>query len=136
MIRLLKPSEVIERWRFLAPLFEESVESSRGHLSMADLVRGCLSEEYHMWLSEHPVGVLFCRFVRYPEKRVYRLMLLVANLELAKQYISTVESFAAVKGCDEVEIFGREGWLKTLSGYDRTHVVMSKDIRVAKKEVA
>lgn len=136
MIRLLTPREALERWRGFYGLIQPTVDGSHGQLTSRSLLHNVSVGTYRMWINESPPAALFTRFVDYPGKRVCRLMLLVANMDLVKENLPIVEAWAAENGCDDVEIFGRRGWRRALDGYDETHVILTKPVRQEKRKVA
>jgi hypothetical protein len=46
--------------------------------------------------------------------------------------IERIEAYAGDEGCARIRIFGRKGWLCVLEGYDAKHVIMDKELGVAK----
>lgn len=40
--------------------------------------------------------------------------------------ISKIEDYAKAEGCKAMRIFGREGWVRVLDGYEKTAIVMEK----------
>lgn len=40
--------------------------------------------------------------------------------------LAKIEDYARAEGCKALRIFGREGWLRVLDGYEKTAVVMEK----------
>jgi hypothetical protein len=42
--------------------------------------------------------------------------------------IAGIEKYAKAEGCKALRIFGREGWLRALDGYQKRAIVIDKEL--------
>ena len=74
--------------------------------------------------------VIFAQFIQSPRGRGLSFKLALGNgLDNVLPLLdATFEHLASQMECDFVEVVGREGWLRKLSGFKRDYTVMSKQL--------
>jgi hypothetical protein len=64
----------------------------------------------------------------YPNGRVLRIWLAGGELDELMLYLSSADSYARWQGCKAVELEGRPGWERVLTGYTKRRVVLTKEL--------
>lgn len=75
------------------------------------------------------MGTLVTALVKRPVGLVCRMMACSGErLQIWREFHLEIERYAKGEGCVKVELEGRPGWARALSGYQRTRVVLEKDL--------
>ena len=64
----------------------------------------------------------------HPKGRVLRLWLAGGDLQELLHFLPVADMYAAEQGCMAIEIEGRAGWEKVLTGYSKRRVILIKEI--------
>lgn len=120
-------------WPKVAPILERVL--SAHHYHDATTIFHCLNNgEMQLWaefIDENPQSVAITEIVCYSHSKICRVLYAAGVLsDKWIDYITAIEQWAAVNGCNHIEVIGRGGWERFLSraAYDRLHVVLHKEL--------
>ena len=134
--------EAIEvTWPFVKDLLDKVIKRNPTEHTLEtvkqDLLDGCTQ----LWVGvENNIGIVLAGttcFVNYPKEKRLRIILLGAQRNTINSWKkicwekdSPLLRFAKENGATKVELFGRDGWLKTLFdiGFRKHYIVMTKEI--------
>jgi hypothetical protein len=116
-------------WSEVEPLLRKALDRGRGEWAATDIHSGILDRSFQLWVAKHS-GVIrgagVTQILNYPRLRVCVFTLGGGSqLKFYKWGIHIIEEWARSQGCDELRIYGRRGWLKTL-GWDEAYTVAAK----------
>lgn len=66
--------------------------------------------------------------LEYPKARVLRIWLAGGDLEEIKYFLPAADNYARSVGCSEIEVEGRLGWERVLTGYEKRRVILVKEL--------
>jgi len=127
-----------EQYRFYWPSIERELDKVphiwRPFFTKEYLRDIPLHQELYVWeagIEGAMTIVIFAQFIQTPRGNGLSFKLALGNGldECLPQLEATFEHLAQVMGCDFVEIYGRPGWLRKLSGFKRDYVVLSRQLR-------
>lgn len=109
-------------WPMLAPALAHA-----GHThDERDLLAAIASGEMQLWPGRK--AAIVTELVRYPQFDAARFFLAGGDLEELRAMEPRLVDWARGQGCARVEIGGRSGWLRALTGYAPLCTVMAKPI--------
>lgn len=119
-------------WQAVAPMLERAIRHGDGGYEVADLLSSVRSTDMQLWLG-YANGRLEIAAVTEialrPRKKVLRVVALAGKKIDAwiNDGLPVIEAFGRAKGCEEIEMQGRKGWLRKLPWVSH-HVVMRKGL--------
>jgi hypothetical protein len=105
-------------WSMLAPATQ-----AYENISREDVEGGLRSGDFMLFRGAHSLAVV-C-----PYGGALRVGLAGGDLEELLEVEQDICSYAIENGFSSVEIIGRPGWERVLDGYERTAVLMRKELR-------
>jgi len=129
-IGALSTEDALAIWSRVEPLLRRVTSRDHGR-SSTDTIKKLIEEEKAtLWAHKgldlicitsidiHPTGVKSCLVHACGGK----------GLEVCKDMSEILAEYAKTVGCDLLEIYGREGWLKTLNGFEKDITVMTREL--------
>ena len=113
-----------ETWATAKPMLEAALEHQDTH-SIIDVYRAIEGGAAQIWCADKSCVVT--EILEHPKKRVARIWLAAGNrFELVTKMLPDIEDWARELGCDSVEVVGRRGWRRVLTGYTEPHTILEK----------
>ena len=128
----VNPENVPKIWPLVSHLIAKAME--RGGLGrFADVERDVLAINSYLWLAVESNSVLATAVTKVTEgKKGERLCTIVAcggyDWNRWGMLIEGIEKYARAEACRHIEICGRPGWVKRLTGYRTAKVVLRKEL--------
>ena len=95
----------------VAELLQPAVDRGGTH-RMSDIEAGVEEGRFQLWVDTRMVGIT--EIIDFPLKRVLHVFLVGGDLEQIKNLHDDVWDWAVARGCSEMTLSGRPGWLKAL----------------------
>lgn len=80
-----------------------------------DIERGVLDGRFQLWIG--PDGAAITEILVYPKKKVLHVFLAGGSKEQIIDFQASAMAWGQAHGCSEMNISGRKGWLRALSGH-------------------
>lgn len=128
------PAERIDDiWSQVAPLIELATGWSRGKETAFDIRRSLMARDCQLWVwwEEGVRAVFITEIVDHARKRTARIRICCGQGRKSwESYLPVIEAWARSNGAAAMELIARPGWEKVLlpQGYERTHVLLEKDL--------
>ncbi len=92
-----------------------------------DFIEKIAAGRMHFWTSKNAACLV--EIVTFPKRRILRFRMAGGSLkEIIESEPHIIEWAVKNYNCNQVEIFGREGWERALPGYKRKCIVLAKEI--------
>ena len=130
-LRQIPPLAVLYEWPRVAPLVRQAMEQGDGCYLEADVAMACMAGQWQLWVSGSGgeiKAVLITEILNFPRKRKCLLRYAAGTLGGILPHWEVFASWAREQGCDMVEIYGREGWEKTLPEWKKCHAVFQREL--------
>ena len=129
-MRIIPVDDIPAAWDVARPNILKALDRSMGRWGERDILAALVSspEFWTLWLHEN--AALVTRLVGYPRMAVCEIVLAGGeNLKSWAQYETLICDYARSKGCQQIEMYGREGWdrIKT-EGWEKTGVRLTKEL--------
>ena len=116
-------------WTKVAPLLQKALD---GTYDIIDVEQGLQDNRFQLFISWNNgiESAVITEIAEYPKAKVLRYVLAGGtNLENWLEEIQEViEKFAKKNHCTQLEVAGREGWLKKLKDFKEKAILLSKDL--------
>ena len=109
-----------------------ALDEGNGEYALGDIRKSLLTGANQLWvvmLAGEVVGACVTEIIRYPKRKSCFVRFFSAEDGLRESWLDhldIIEAWAKERGCDAVEVSGREGWKRVLKDYKLTHVVLRK----------
>lgn len=132
---VVAPWEVESVWAVAWPLLGPAVAESGGRWDEAAVKARLLKGDQHLWTWWSSRGALACAVVS--EVNRYPTGLQVCDLwfcgghglsEWCGPMLAAIEAWARRIGCHRIMVSGRVGWERVLPGFERTGIVLEKEL--------
>jgi hypothetical protein len=125
------PAQVARMWPHVAHLIRRAMQ--RGGMGrFADVERDVLSADAYLWVAIDAGAVLAAAVTKVTQDNDHRVCTIVAcgGRDFARWggLIAGLEDYARAESCRRIEIAGRPGWLRRLSGYRPVKIVIRKEL--------
>jgi hypothetical protein len=125
------PAQVARMWPHVAHLIRRAMQ--RGGMGrFADVERDVLSADAYLWVAIDAGAVLAAAVTQVTQDNDHRVCTIVAcgGRDFARWggLIAGLEDYARAESCRRIEIAGRPGWLRRLSGYRPVKIVIRKEL--------
>lgn len=97
-----------------------------GTYSLEDVEHEIDNERAQFWPFPH--GAVVTQVCEYPLLRVLRVWLAGGQLHEMERGFDFLEDVAREFNCSRIEIDGRKGWGRVMTGYTETRVVYTKEV--------
>lgn len=124
----ISPAQIPSVWDEVKP-FLSKCDGYR--MSAEDHYEPLCDGSQNLWLCYHDkqiVGACVTTIVHYPKTSILEVTTLGGCGGNWNEMMEDVEQFAIANQCSRVEIVGRAGWLKALTGYSVVSTIISKEI--------
>jgi len=118
---LLNPADVLAQWPIIKPHIDSALAHSVGEITTFQLFQQAMSGQVHVWvyLDQHAqiTVVSSTRFLQYDNCKALQIMTFggsVSDWELTQPVHSVFERFAKENKCQNIQIWGRKGWVKRM----------------------
>lgn len=68
------------------------------------------------------------QILTFPRRRVLRVWLAGGDLDELRWALGHADDIARSRGCSAIEIDGRKGWARALTGFEPTRIVLTREI--------
>lgn len=136
-MRRVEQAQVTDCLPFVLPYLDRAAAHSDGEHDTETLGLELLNGDLEMWLiyddvKKELVGAVTTTFLVYPLKWAMEVRTLTVDAprEEWAPLFEQLETYAAIHGCETIEMSGRKGWMKVLPdlGFDSVTVRMSKRV--------
>ena len=131
MLTGILSSDLDEFWHKVRPLIQRAIDESDGDYLIDDIYEALWLRDMQLWVwyqDGEIIGALVTEILDRPENRVCTLVLGGgAGLDFWKND-TTIYRWAKGNGCSSVEIHGRKGWGRVLSGWKETSTNFRRDL--------
>lgn len=130
-----------EHFHQLPALVKDHIESalSHGHgeRTWEDVASELIEGSKQLWLAtlnDKFIATVVTHIIDYPKKRTCEVCYLGGEqgegVIEALGLVSTIEEWAKLNNCDDMQVFGRRGWLRALSkeGYSERYTILGKEL--------
>lgn len=125
------PQQVQEIWPHAAPLLKAACRRTRLN-AFEDIEADILSSRSLLWLAWNGRAVEAAAATVLINSEAGKVCIITVcggtNMNRWLPLLGQIEAYARREGCVRVRIYGRRGWLRVLSGYHATHLIMDKPI--------
>ncbi len=133
-VAILNPNQLPQMWEDRRPLLEEAGEWSAGESTPQTVVHGVLGGSYQLvaFMRGHvPESVLVITMSEFGTgKRILEVLLASGSgLKNWMQHEEKMIEYAKHHGCASIRMIGREGLQRMLKGWERTAVVLEREVK-------
>lgn len=118
-------------WETVKPFIEQALEESPNDYTSQDIYEAVLLRDMQLWVwkeNEKIIAALVTELRDFPRKKICTLVLGAgAGLDIWKDD-DAIFRWAKERGCHSVEIFGRRGWGKALTGWREVDTHFRRDL--------
>jgi hypothetical protein len=122
-------------WPKLLPFIRKALSVDTGRYTEASIFDALLERQMQLWAAIDPedgrrlLAICITEIRNYPGKKVGTVFLCAgAGMAGWLPYLADIEAWFRVKGCREVDIYGRKGWAKMLPDYTFARVLLRKEL--------
>ena len=136
-VKRVETAEVEDYLPFAWSHLQAALAHSNDEGSIDDLCEELERGELELWLiynsgQKKLCGAATTGFLTYPMKMVLEIRTLAVDAprEEWKPLIDVLETYAAIHGCESIDLMGRRGWAKLGAqlGFKEVHVKMSRRV--------
>ena len=125
--------KVDEAWKHVSNFVRRGITKGlKGRMTAADLRLQVAAGEMDMWLvvlGDRVKAALFTNFINYPRQRVCNIVFIAGqDRKHWLHLLNDLERWAVAQGAQLMQIAARTGWLPDLPDYQKTHVMLAKEI--------
>ena len=129
----VQPEEMDLWWERAKPFVARALAEGRGEYAAADVCRFLDQRAMQLWLlwDGSVRGAVVTELCNYPCYRTCIVRLFAADRAIRDAWLpmlGIIEAWARTQDCEAIEVIGRPGWKRVLSGYEQTHLVLRKDL--------
>lgn len=132
---VLVPVPVHQLMRYVRPTMAllDRVLSREGDVAVTDVFREVAVGNMQLWVVEQDgevIAACVTKLVIRPLRKVCQILYVAGdNIGHWLHHVSTLERWAAAEGATRIEVMGRKGWKRVLSGYRMDAAVFRKDLK-------
>lgn len=126
----LSRDEALLVWPLIEPLVKRATDRDFGRSSPETIKQLIQDDKALLWVDKNLKMALVTTIEVYPTGKKSLLCRVCAgeDLNIPKSFIETLKNYAKDIGCECIEIFGRDGWLKVFKDMKKDYSVMRLDI--------
>lgn len=129
---IVPPSSLVRYWHLAEPLIQRMLNRGRGEYALSDVYEALYRGRKDLWFGKRDEKVVAClvgEVHAYPRYSVYLIFGFAADdMKYWLERLDRIEAHAVSKGCVCLEEWGRGGWEKVLTDWEKAHVVMRKPL--------
>jgi hypothetical protein len=126
------PKRVDEFWPHVSSLLKAACRRTELN-AFADIEADVLSGRSLLWLAWNGRTIEAAAATILINSEIGKVCIITvcggSELKRWLGLINQIENYARDEGCARVRIFGRQGWLRALDGYEAKHIIMDKELR-------
>ena len=132
---VLVPVPAFRLMEYLRPTMAllDRVLSREGDVAVTDVYRAVAVGDMQLWVVERDREVLAAvvtKLVVRPLRKVCQILYVGgSNMDDWLHHLSDIEGWAAAEEATRIEVVGRKGWKRVLSGYRMDAAVFRKDLK-------
>lgn len=114
----------------------DRVLSREGDVAVTDVYREVAIGNMQLWVVERDgevIATVVTKLVTRPLRKVAQILYLAGvdngNMPSWLHHLSSIEAWALAEGATRIEVVGRKGWKRVLSGYRMDAAVFRKDLK-------
>ncbi len=128
-MRQIYPKDIPQVWGWVAPLLQDALAYCDGKYTVQSVQKSILDRMQQLWVFGDPIQSAFVtELIDYPGKRVCLIFIAAGRKEDLIACQLEIEKWAEMNGCVQLEFHGRNGWERVLKDWQKTHVVMKKEL--------
>jgi len=117
---------------------ESALRFSYGEREIHDIMKELVKGSKQIWLGtigDKFVATVVTQIIQYPKKKTCEICYLGgeagSGVLKALGEVEAIENWAVDNGCDDIQVFGRRGWLKALKkhGYSSRYTIIGKNLK-------
>lgn len=116
-------AEFREHWGRCAKYIEPALS---GAYSLGDVLNEITEGRARFWPMARSAVVT--RIHDYPRSRTLRIWLAGGDMDELVGFLDAADNYARSEKCERIELEGRKGWAKVLTGYEVTNVVLTREV--------
>lgn len=119
---------LVDNWVRCEPMLQRAVDEADAGFDLRFVWDEIISNRAQFWPGATSIGV--SRLANAPNGSQSCICWLCAGdgLDEIRKTLATVRAWAKGIGCSRMEIIGRRGWLRALSGFRETATILVEDI--------
>lgn len=131
MIAAIRKEDTHTVWPHISHLIKKATDRDKGRSSPETIFESIQKDEALLWATDDLSLVCITSIESYPTgiKACVVQACGGEDLEKCKELCELLADYAKTIDCDLLEIYGREGWLRTLPNFTKDVVAMSRDIK-------
>lgn len=117
---------LLAEWQRCAPYIEAALEYCDGAYELDDVASIVVAGDAQFWpLAD---AAIVTEIIKYPRKTALRFWLAGGNLQTLAEAEPAIIEWSKQYSCQSVEIIGRRGWTRALTGYTPASTIMTKEV--------
>lgn len=116
---------LLAEWLRCAPYIEAALEYCDGAYELEDVHALVVNGDAQFW--PFADAAIVTEIIKYPRKTALRFWLAGGNLQTLADAEPAIVEWAKQYNCTTVEIIGRRGWTRALTGYAPASTIMVKE---------
>lgn len=133
----IRVPQVNEMWHIVLPFIKRALERGHGEYEAEDIYFAIIKGEMQLWAVygaeiSRLSAICVTEVIQFPKKKMASVVLISGEgihdwMHLLPEVI---EEWAREKGCEEIRVNGRAGWLKALAvyGYSKRYITVGKKL--------
>lgn len=120
-------------WGDVKPLIQKAINMGNGEYLIDDVYTAIQNRTMQLWIAlsgAEIIGAGCTEIYSYPRQKTCGVRLWASGSPRDKwlEFLAYVEAWAVTNGCDAMEVFGRQGWERVLVDYNKTVVILRKQL--------
>lgn len=126
----LSREDALKVWPLVEPMVKRVTDRDRGRSSPETLRKLIEEEKAVLWAHDGLDLVWITSIEKHLTGKKSCLVIACAGegLDTCKEEIERVAEYAKFMGCDQLQIYGREGWLKALDGFEKDITILTREL--------
>jgi len=119
-LHLLCAEEILNYWPQISPHIDAALEHSAGEITTFQTFKQAMNGQMHVWVyvdQDTITSAFATRFLIFDNRKSLQIMTCggsIADWKVTQPVHSIFEQFAKDNECQNIQIWGRKGWVKRL----------------------